>query len=100
MMINLSNMTIFDQSENSRSCDYYDVDDLNKIEINQIDLTVIRLNTPSLALRIEKCKLFLCLIKTKFDIICVSESRITKSNSLTTNINIPGYNFEHTPNRI
>ena len=26
-----------------------------------------------------------------------SEGRITKNNSLTTNINIPGYNFEHTP---
>ena len=27
----------------------------------------------------------------------ISESRITKSNTLTTNINIPGYNIEHTP---
>ena len=83
-------MTIFDQLENSISCDYYDVDDPNKIEINQSDLIVIHVNTSSLALHIEKCKLFLCLIKTKFDIICVSKSRITKSNSLRTNINIPG----------
>ena len=83
-------MTIFDQLENSISCDYYDVDDPNKIEINQSDLIVIRVNTSSLALHIEKCKLFLCLIKTKFDIICVSKSRNTKSNSLRTNINIPG----------
>ena len=88
---------LFDQLENSISCDYYDVDDLNKIVINQSDVTVIHLIILSLALHIDKLKLFLSLIKTKFDIICISESRITKNNSLTTNINIPGYNFEHTP---
>ena len=88
---------LFDRSENSISCDYYDVDDFNKMVINQSDLTVIHLNIPSPALHIDKLKLFLSLIKTKFDIICISESRITKNNSLTTNINIPGYNFEHTP---
>ena len=88
---------LFDQSENSISCDYYDVDDLNKIVINQSDVTVIHLIILSLALHIDKLKLFLSLIKTKFDIICISESRITKNNSLTTNINIPGCNFEHDP---
>ena len=87
----------FHQSENSISCDYYDVDDIDKIMINQSALTVMQLNMFSLALQIDKRKLFLSLIKTKFDIICISESRITKSNSLTTNFNIPGYNFEHTP---
>ena len=79
------------------SCDYYDVDDFNKLVISQSDLTVINLYKSSLALHIVELKLFLSLIKTKFDIICISESRITKNNSLTTNINIPGYNFEHTP---
>ena len=58
---------LFDQSENSISCDYYDVDDLNKIVINQSDLTAIHLNISSLALHIDKSKLFLSLIKTKFD---------------------------------
>ena len=59
---------LFDQSENSISCDYYDVDDFNKIVINQSDLTVIHLNRSSLALHIDKLKLCLGLIKTKFDI--------------------------------
>ena len=48
----------------------------------------------SLALHVAKLKLF---CSSKFDIIYISESRITKSISLATNINIPGYNFEHTP---
>ena len=63
---------LFDQSENSISCDYYDVDDFNKIVINQSDFTVISLNISSLALQIDKLKLFLSLIKTNFDIICIS----------------------------
>ena len=32
---------LFDQSENSIGCDYYDIDDFNKVVINKIDLTVI-----------------------------------------------------------
>ena len=57
----------------------YDVDGLNKIVINQSDLTVIHLNISYLALYNGKIKLFLSLIKTKFDIICLSESKITKT---------------------
>ena len=33
----------------------------------------------------------------KFDIISISEIRITKNNTLATNIDIPGYNIEHIP---
>ena len=73
---------LFDQSENSISCDYYDVDDFNKIGINQSDLTVIYLNISCLALHIDKLKLFLSLIKTTFDktyakFIAANESLIT-----------------------
>ena len=90
---------VFDQPENSISCDYCEVDDLNKIVINQSYPTVVHLNMMSLVLHIDKLKLFLSLIKIKFDMICISESRTTKNNSLTTTINIPGYNFEHTPTK-
>ena len=58
---------LFDLSENSISCNYYDVHGFSKIVINQSDLTVIQLNISSLALHIDKHKLFLSLIKTKFD---------------------------------
>ena len=68
----------------SISCDHYGIDDLNKSVINQSDLTVIHQNISSLALHIDKLKLILSL------------SRITKNNSLVTNINISDYNFKHT----
>ena len=60
-----------DQSENSISCDYYDVDDFNKIVINQSDLTVIHLNISSLALHIDKLKLFLRPLLVESSVIVI-----------------------------
>ena len=88
---------LLDSSENLTSCDYYHVNDISKLRINEIDLSVIQLNTSSLPLHINELKLFLSFFKYKFDIISLSESRITKSNTLTTNVEIPGYNIKHTP---
>ena len=88
---------LLDPSENLTSCDYYDVNDISKLRINENDLSVIHLNISSLPLHINELKLFLSFFKVKFDIISISESRITKSNTLTTNIDILGYNIEHTP---
>ena len=84
-------------SENLTSCDFYDVNDISKLRINENDLSVIHLNISSLPLHINELKRFLSFFKVKFDIISISESRITKSNTLTINIGIPGYNTEHTP---
>ena len=77
-------------------CDYYNVHDLSKIQIHQHDLSIIHLNI-SLASHMHELKLFLSLLKVSFDIICISERRISKHNLPTININIPGYNIEHTP---
>ena len=87
---------MLEESENPVSCDYYHVHDLNKIQIHQHDLSIIHLNI-SLASHIHELKLFFSLLKVSFDIICISESRISKHNLPTININIPGYNIEHTP---
>ena len=88
---------MLEESENPVSCDYYDVHDLNKIQIHQHDLSLIHLNISSLASHIHDLKLFLSLLKVSFDIICISESTLFKHNLPTVNINIPGYNNEHTP---
>ena len=84
-----------DPSENLTSSDYYDVNDISKLRINENDLSVIHLNIPSLPLHINELKLFLSFFKCKFGIISISECRIIKNNTLTTNIDIPGYNIEH-----
>ena len=62
---------LFDQSENSISCDYYNVDNLNKIVISQSDLTVIQLNISSLALQINKLNLFLRPLLVESSVIVI-----------------------------
>ena len=54
------------------------------------------LNISSLASHMHELKLFPSLLKVTFDVICISESRISKHNLPTININTLGYNNEHT----
>ena len=51
----------------------------------------------SLPAHSDDLKTFLNLLNKSFDIICISESRLSTKTSLTTNANIPGYNIEETP---
>ena len=46
---------------------------------------------------IDDLKNFFSEIRIKFDIICISASRIPQKNPQTTNINLAGYNIEQTP---
>ena len=46
---------------------------------------------------IDDLKNFFSEIRIKFDIICISASRIPRKNPQTTNINLAGYNIEQTP---
>ena len=70
---------------------------IKKIKIKEQDFSLLHLNISSLSSHINELKTLLSQCDTKFDIICISESRISKKNSLTTNIDIPGYNIEQAP---
>ena len=48
-------------------------------------------------LPIDNLKSFLSELTIKFDIICISGSRISQENPQITNINLAGYNIEQTP---
>ena len=87
---------LLDPSENLTSCDYYNLNDISKLRINENDFSIIDLNISALPLRINELNPFLSFIKVKFDIISISESRITESNTLANNIGIPVHNIEHT----
>ena len=53
---------LFDQSENTISCDYYDLKDFQKIKIKQQDFSVLHLNISSLSCHINDLVNFLvCL---------------------------------------
>ena len=73
------------------------MNDITKLRINENDLSVIHLNISYLPLQIDELNCFLSFLRVKFDIISISEYRIRKSNTLITNIEIPGYNIEQTP---
>ena len=60
-------------------------------------MAVLHLNISLLSSHINELKLLLSSFNLNFDIICITESRITKSNLPTSNIHIPGYNIEQTP---
>ena len=47
---------LLDLSENLTDCDYYDVNDISKLRINENDLSIIHLNISSLPLHINELK--------------------------------------------
>ena len=89
---------IFEQSETPVSCDYYDISDFKKLKINkQPDLFILYLNISSISAYLDDLRTFLNFADHKFDIICISESRISVKHPQTTNIDLPGFNMEQTP---
>ena len=89
---------VLGNNENAISCDYYNTDELNKLNINRHhDLFILHLNISSLSLLIDDLKIFLSLLTAKVDILRISKSRLSQNNSLATNLDIPGYTFEHNP---
>ena len=64
---------LFDQSENSTSCDYYTPHEFKKLKIRDHDLSILHLNIFSLSSHIDDLKNFLALRETKTDIICISK---------------------------
>ena len=89
---------VFDDNENTISCDYYNTDKLNKLNINRHHhLFILHLNISSLSSHIDDLKIFLSLLTAKVDILCISENILSQNNPVTMNLDIPIYTFEDTP---
>ena len=75
---------------------------MHNIEIphNNKSLTLFHINTCSLNKNFDDLQHLLSCTKTKFDIIAISETRITKQVSLLNNLNLNNYSFEFTPTEI
>ena len=85
-----------DPNENTVSCDYYDLNGFNKVIVTKQNLAVLHRNISALSSHINELKQLLSSSNLNFDIICITESKITKSNFPTGNIHIPGYSIEQT----
>ena len=60
-------------------------------------LSLFHINACSLNKTFDDLQHLLSCTKTKFDIIAVSETRITKQVSLSNNLDLNNYSFEFTP---
>ena len=78
---------------------YYDIEEMGNIEISHKNksLSLIHINACSLNKNFDDLQHLLSCTKTKFDIIAISETRITRQVSLLNNLNLNNYSFEFTP---
>ena len=94
---NLSH-TVNENSENLINCKYFDIADINNLEIiNNSSLSLFHLNIASLPKHIHCLEELLASMKIDFDIIAISESRINKNNVSAHNIVLQNYSFDHCP---
>ena len=87
--------TPFNDSDHPVSIDSksHDTNDFNKLNINKnSSLATLHLNIASLSKHFEDLQNFLSLLKHSFDIIGISEHKITKG-SKNSAFNLPGYTF-------
>ena len=87
--------------ENVVNSRYFDIDQIQSLEFCQkeksLSLSPFHINACSLSKNFDDLVYLLKYTNRNFDIIAVSETRISKKTSLTSNINLNNYYFETTP---
>ena len=85
--------------ENVINSNYYDIDQLQTLKefTDKSYLSLFHLNTCSLSKNIDDFEYLIQSTKTDFDIIAVSESRITKNKPSPINVSIPNYSYKFCP---
>ena len=79
---------------NPIDCKYYTIDQLNKQKFNYIKyFSILHLNIHSLELHIEELNSAINLINFKFDIICITDSKIRKNIEPKTDITLDDYQY-------
>ena len=85
--------------EKISSSKYYDIDEMHNLKIphKNKSLSLFHINACSLNKNFDDLQHLLGSTKKVFDIMAVSETRITKQVSLLNNLNLNHYSFEFTP---
>ena len=99
---NSSSSDINNTPEYVINSNYYNIDQLQTLKqfTDKSSLSLFHLNTSSLSKNIDDFEHLIQSTKTDFDIIAVSESRITKKKKLSlTDISIPNYSYEFCPTK-
>ena len=86
------------QNENKNFCKFYDLDKFAKSKFkSENNFSLLHLNIASLQFHIEDLKILLQILEYPFDIIAISETKIQKGTNTIIDINIPNYQYIHTP---
>ena len=85
--------------ENVIQSKYYDIDELQQLRIpnKEKSLSFFHINSCSLNKNFEELQNLLQSINIQFVVIAINETRITNNISVTQNIELSNYSFEHTP---
>ena len=87
-----------DDPENTVSSKYYDIDELQNLKINNSNsLSLFHINACSLSRNFDDLQHLLSCTNKIFDIIAITETRITENVSITNNLSIKNYSIEFTP---
>ena len=97
-MNNLSEKENID-NENLPNCKYRDISYFSNldVELKSKCLSFFHLNINSLSKNFDYFKHLINKLKLEFNILGISESRILKSQSLSTNVSLQNYVIEQTP---
>ena len=85
--------------DNVSNCKYYDLNGikpLNKL-INKSSLSLFHLNKCSLSKNFENLEYLLHSTNLNFDVIAISETRITKNKAQINHIDLINYSYEYCP---
>ena len=87
-----------DNPDNIINCKYYDVDEMHQINelTNDKSLSLFHLNISSLSKHIESLENLISSTKIEFDVIAISESRISNDYD-ASNLNLVNYSLEFCP---
>ena len=89
-----------DKEDLENSSFYFHVNKLSNIlSENEFNGTnFLHTNISSICHNFDDLEPLLAKINVKFNVIGITETRLKKSSSRNTNIDLNGYSFEHTPN--
>ena len=84
--------------ENFVNSRYFDIDQIQSLNVpkKEKSLSFFHINACSLNKNFDDLAYLLTCTKNNFDIIAVSETRISKKTSLTSNVKSNNYSFEST----
>ena len=97
---NLPNLSDYDTDENINSnitSEYASVKDIASMELSDKDFALFHMNIRSHSLHFDEFHALLSSLSINFQVIGLSEIKVTSDVQVKANIELPGYNFYYTP---